>query len=48
LGGAGSIAPVAITRRLDLIPAELTLTSPEGAGTTIRVRVDLATAEVLA
>ncbi len=47
VGDAGSIAPVAITRRLEVIPAELTVTSPEGVGTTIRVRVDLASAEAL-
>lgn len=47
VGDAGSIAPAAITRRLEVIPAELTVTSPEGVGTTIRVRVDLAIAEAL-
>jgi signal transduction histidine kinase len=47
LGDAGAIAPVAIIRRLDVIPAELTVSSPAGVGTTIRVRVDLATAEAL-
>jgi signal transduction histidine kinase len=46
-GGAGSIAPLAIARRLDVTPAELTFESPSGVGTTVRVRFDLTIAKAL-